>query len=109
MAAVESFLDILPEALAEGKVVELGDFGNFWLRFTSEGTEKPEDVRGGHILSLIPRFMPGKRFRSTLEAALSPFPISYLLSPPRRTCDLQPETCNLKPVTFRDILRPSVT
>lgn len=69
MAAVESFLDIIPEALAQGKVVELGDFGNFWLRFTSEGTEKPEDVRGGHILSLIPRFMPGKRFRSTLRAA----------------------------------------
>lgn len=69
MAAVESFLDIIPEALADGKVVELGDFGNFWLRFTSKGTEKPEDVRGGLILSLIPRFMPGKRFRSTLEAA----------------------------------------
>lgn len=70
MAAVESFLTIIPEALADGKVVELGDFGNFWLRFTSAGSERMEDVRGGHILSLIPRFMPGKRFRSILEAAI---------------------------------------
>jgi predicted histone-like DNA-binding protein len=69
MAAVESFLHIIPEALADGKVVELGDFGNFWLRFTSEGVEHAEDVRGDHIRSLIPRFMPGKRFKDALAAA----------------------------------------
>ena len=69
MAAVESFLAIIPEALADGKVVELGDFGNFWLRFTSEGTESAKDVRGKHIRSLIPRFMPGKRFKNILDAA----------------------------------------
>jgi predicted histone-like DNA-binding protein len=69
VAAVESFLAIIPEALAEGKVVELGDFGNFWLRFTSEGVETPEQVRGGQITSLIPRFMPGKRFKKALKAA----------------------------------------
>ena len=69
MAAVESFLDIIPEALAEGNVVELGDFGSFWLRFTSSGAERAEDVRGGHIRSLIPRFMPGKRFKRALSDA----------------------------------------
>ena len=69
MAAVESFLAIIPEALVSGKVVELGDFGNFWLRFTSEGMDTAEEVRGKHVRSLIPRFMPGKRFRQVLSAA----------------------------------------
>ena len=69
MAAVESFLAIIPEALAEGRIVELGDFGNFWLRSTSEGAKRAEDVRGKHIRSLIPRFMPGKRFKNALNAA----------------------------------------
>jgi predicted histone-like DNA-binding protein len=69
MAAIESFLAIVPDALADGKVVELGDFGNFWLRSTSEGAKRAEDVRGAHIRSLIPRFMPGKRFKRVLDAA----------------------------------------
>jgi predicted histone-like DNA-binding protein len=69
MAAIESFLAIVPDALADGKVVELGDFGSFWLRSTSEGVERAEDVRGDHIRSLIPRFMPGKRFKRVLDAA----------------------------------------
>ena len=69
MAAVESFLAIIPEALASGKVVELGDFGNCWLRFTSEGADQAGEGRGKHIRSLIPRFMPGKRFKQVLDAA----------------------------------------
>ena len=69
MAAIESFLSIIPEALAEGKVVELGDFGSFWLRSTSDGVERAEDVNGSHIRTLIPRFMPGKRFKQALSAA----------------------------------------
>ncbi len=40
MAAIESFLAIIPEQLAKGNIVELGEFGTFWLRSTSEGAEK---------------------------------------------------------------------
>jgi predicted histone-like DNA-binding protein len=69
MAAVESFLDIIPEALADGKIVELGDFGNFWLRSTSEGVERAEDVRGRQITSLLPRFNAGKEFKRALRTA----------------------------------------
>jgi predicted histone-like DNA-binding protein len=69
VAALESLLAIIPEELADGKVVELGDFGNFWLRSTSEGVVEEEKVRGKQIKSLIPRFMPGKRFKSVLRTA----------------------------------------
>jgi predicted histone-like DNA-binding protein len=69
MAAIESFLTIVPQELADGKIVELGDFGNFWLRSSSEGVEEEEKVRGNQITSLIPRFMPGKLFKRVLDTA----------------------------------------
>jgi predicted histone-like DNA-binding protein len=32
MAAIESFLAIIPQQLAKGNIIELGDFGNFSRR-----------------------------------------------------------------------------
>ena len=69
MAAIESFLSIVPEELANGKIVELGDFGNFWLRSTSDGVEEAAKVRGDQVINLIPRFNPGKQFKRVLSSA----------------------------------------
>ena len=68
MAAIESFLTIIPRELAKGTIVELGDFGNFWLRSTSNGAETPEEVRGSQVTNLIPRFNAGKEFKRVLSA-----------------------------------------
>lgn len=67
MAAIESFLAIIPEQLAKGNIVELGDFGNFWLKTTSEGTDTAEEVRATQITSVLPRFNPGKHFKHSLD------------------------------------------
>ena len=67
MAVVEAFLTLIPEHLTKGEIVELGDFGNFWLRFSAEGAETPKEVNGDKIITLIPRFMPGKRFKRALR------------------------------------------
>lgn len=67
MAAIESFLAIIPEQLAKGNIVELGEFGNFWLKTTSEGVETAEEVRASQITSILPRFIPGKQFKHTLD------------------------------------------
>ena len=69
MAVLESLLEIIPEELVEGRIVEPGDFGNFWLRSTAEGVADEKKVRGDQIKSLIPRFMPGKRFKYALRTA----------------------------------------
>jgi predicted histone-like DNA-binding protein len=66
IAAIELLLAIIPEELAQGNIVELGDFGNFWLRSSAEGIEDPGKVRGDQITTLIPRFNPGKRFKRAL-------------------------------------------
>ena len=67
MAAIESFLAIIPEQLAKGNIVELGEFGNFWLRTTSEGVETGSMVRATQITTIMPRFNPGKVFKHVLD------------------------------------------
>jgi predicted histone-like DNA-binding protein len=66
IAAIEILLAIIPDELAQGNIVELGDFGNFWLRFSAEGVEDSTRVRGDQITTLLPRFNPGKRFKQAL-------------------------------------------
>ena len=68
MAAIESILAIVPGELAKGNIVKLGDFGSFWLRTTSEGAEKAEDVRADQISGVLPRFNPGKEFKRVLDS-----------------------------------------
>jgi predicted histone-like DNA-binding protein len=67
MAAIESFLAIVPQQLAKGNIVELGDFGTFWLRSTSEGAQAPDEANATQITSLLPRFNPGKTFKKVLR------------------------------------------
>ncbi len=67
MAAIEAFLTLIPEHLAHGEIVDLGEFGNFWLRFTAEGAGTPGEVSGEQINRLIPRFIPGKEFKRVLS------------------------------------------
>ena len=66
MAVLESFLTIIPQELAEGNIVELGDFGSFWLRSNSEGSEQIELVNGNQVKNILPRFIPGKEFKKAL-------------------------------------------
>ena len=67
MAAIETFLSIVPQQLAKGNIVELGEFGSFWLKSTADGATVPDEVGADQITSILPRFIPGKRFRKTLK------------------------------------------
>jgi predicted histone-like DNA-binding protein len=67
MAAIETFLSIIPQQLKKGNIVELGDLGSFWLKSTSDGAESVENVNHTQITSLLPRFNPGKRFKAVLK------------------------------------------
>jgi len=68
MAVLEALLTTIPDELAAGNIVELGDFGNFWLRSDSEGADTAEAVRASQINSVLPRFNPGKEFKKVLDA-----------------------------------------
>ena len=66
MAVLEALLTVIPQELAAGNIVELGDFGNFWLKANSEGVETAEAVRATQITTLLPRFNAGKEFKKVL-------------------------------------------
>jgi len=65
---LEALLTTIPDELAAGNIVELGDFGNFWLRGNSEGSETAADVRASSIKGVLPRFNAGKEFKKALDA-----------------------------------------
>ncbi|HRQ21972.1 MAG TPA: HU family DNA-binding protein [Anaerolineales bacterium] len=66
VAVLEAFLTVIPEELTAGNIVELGDFGSFWLKASTEGAETPEEVRANYIISILPRFNAGKQFKKVL-------------------------------------------
>ena len=68
LAVLESLLTVIPQELAEGNIVELGDFGSFWLRSSAEGADQEEGVNASKVTSLLPRFNPGKEFKKALAA-----------------------------------------
>jgi len=66
-AVLEALLVVIPKELANGNIVELGDFGSFSLRISSEGSETPEQVTAHNITKVRPRFNPGKRLKKMVK------------------------------------------
>lgn len=67
MAVLESLLTLIPRNIANGNIVELGEFGSFRLRIKSEGSDTPEEVSSRNIKSVKPLFTPGKEFKQALN------------------------------------------
>jgi predicted histone-like DNA-binding protein len=67
LAVLEAFLHVVPEKLADGKIVELGDFGTFRITVSSEGAALAEEVTARNITETRVIFTPGKRFKQMLE------------------------------------------
>ena len=65
---VENFLQIIAQELSKGNIVQLGEFGSFWLRTETEGAEDEDDVRASQIKNVLVRFTPGKEFQQVLDA-----------------------------------------
>jgi predicted histone-like DNA-binding protein len=66
--ALETILKIIPRELVEGNIVELGDFGNFWLRFESEGSDTADGVNASNVKEVLVRFTPGRLFKQALDS-----------------------------------------
>ena len=59
MASLEGCIYVMKEALEDGKIVRLGDFGSFQLSLTSEGTLLEKDFVSANITGAKIRFRPG--------------------------------------------------
>lgn len=67
MAVLEALLTTIPKEMAKGNIVELGDFGRFWLKNRAEGSDIADEARANQIRSLVPQFKPGKEFKKVLN------------------------------------------
>jgi predicted histone-like DNA-binding protein len=66
-AAVENFLSVITDELSRGNIVDLGEFGSFWLRTETEGADTEAEVNAKSIKALRMRFTPGKAFQEVLD------------------------------------------
>ncbi len=66
-AVLYSLLDIVPDELAEGNIVRIGDLGNFRLSISSEGHDTEEEVSADSIKKARIIFTPGPKFQQMLN------------------------------------------
>jgi len=68
MAVIEAFLEVVPQALAEGNIVRLGDFGSFNLQASSEGSVDAPSLSRNQIKKISVKFRAGKEFTKVTNA-----------------------------------------
>lgn len=66
-AVLYSLIDVVPDLLGEGSVVEIGDLGRFQVSISSNGEETAEKVSANSIKSAKILFRPGKKFKTMLK------------------------------------------
>lgn len=62
LAVLEALLQLIPEELAEGKIVKLRDFGSFRITLRSEGKETEAEVSGDAVKKASVYFRPSTLF-----------------------------------------------
>ena len=66
-AVIENFLSIIADELSRGNIVQLGEFGSFWIRTETEGAGAASDVTANNVKGVLARFSPGKEFQEALN------------------------------------------
>lgn len=61
--------ECLVEMLLEGKKVQMGELGNFWISLSSDGADKLEDFSASNIKTVNIVFTPGTDFENLLNRA----------------------------------------
>ena len=67
VAVLEGFLEVVPRALADGKIVRMGDFGSFYVQASGEGAVDADSLTASAINKISVRFRPGKEFTKVTD------------------------------------------
>ncbi len=67
MAVLEALVSLIPQELADGKIVKLGDFGSFRISLRSEGSASPDDFSKNLITETKVHFRQGSEFRRKFQ------------------------------------------
>jgi|WetSurMetagenome_2_1015567.scaffolds.fasta_scaffold258889_1 predicted histone-like DNA-binding protein len=68
MAALEGCIYVIKDALDDGKIVRLGDFGSFQLGLSSEGADTEKDFSSTNITGAKILFRPGEDLKELFNA-----------------------------------------
>ncbi len=66
LVTLEGMLSTIPKELANGNIVDLGDFGTFKLQVKTEGASSVDEITSKHIHHISVRFTPGQAFKDAL-------------------------------------------
>lgn len=66
MAVLEGLLQIIPDEIANGKIIKLGDFGTFRTTISSEAAISKDEFNTSNIKGVNVRFRPAKEFSNQL-------------------------------------------
>ncbi|MDH6304353.1 putative histone-like DNA-binding protein [Parabacteroides sp. PF5-5] len=66
-AILDSLNWVMDVELQAGNIVQLGEFGNFRLSISSQGTDKEDDFTAANIKKAKIVFSPGKSLRETKD------------------------------------------
>ena len=65
--ALDSILTVIKKELLKGNIIDLGEFGSFWLKIESEGAETEDLVQAANITRVSVQFRPGKELKEVLN------------------------------------------
>lgn len=66
LVTLEGMLSTIPKELANGNIVDLGEFGTFKLQVKTDGASSADEITSKHIHHVSVRFSPGKAFKDAL-------------------------------------------
>jgi len=69
MAVLTALVEVVPEELANGQTVRLGDLGSFSINISSEGSDTAEQVSASNIRASKVVFRAGRELKDKLETA----------------------------------------
>ena len=69
MAVLSSLVAVVPDKLANGRIVRIGDLGDFRPSVSSKGHDTEKEVTSASIKKNKIVFRPGKRIRNVLKLA----------------------------------------
>ncbi|NVO12285.1 MAG: HU family DNA-binding protein [Bacteroidales bacterium] len=67
MGILVTILKIIPDALADGKIVRLGDLGSFRVSISSNGSESERKVSANNIRLAKVTFTPGRDLKDAIN------------------------------------------
>ncbi len=68
-AVIETLLEIIPQLLEDGNIVELGALGSFRLAIKTEGSATEAEVSVNNIIKVTPRFTPSRELKEAVANA----------------------------------------